>query len=109
VKEIIAPEYEDEVQRPSVTLEDGRTFDADILIGADGPYSTVRAAIEEKPTVPTWTGLLAFSGVVPIENLMKDPLLRDPDISLGVPLFCGTYRGFMGASLFTFSLLFLLF
>ncbi|KAJ5929879.1 hypothetical protein N7454_006829 [Penicillium verhagenii] len=38
--------------RPSVTLEDGRTFEADILLGADGLHSQVRGAIAPGAPAP---------------------------------------------------------
>ncbi|KAI0031282.1 FAD/NAD-P-binding domain-containing protein [Vararia minispora EC-137] len=94
VKRVHSPQSGASLLRPSVTLDDGRTFDADVIIGADGPYSTVRGAIEEQPTVPTWSGVLCFSSLVPIEGLKQDPLLRD--LSLCTPAFCGTHRGLGG-------------
>jgi salicylate hydroxylase len=53
-----------------VTLADGRSFDADALIGADGVHSVVRAKMiaEDKPR---FSGCIAWRGVIPVEKLPR--------------------------------------
>jgi salicylate hydroxylase len=87
-------------RRPAVMLKDGRTFEADVVIGADGPYSTVRQAVETTPTIPKWTGKVSFSGLIPMERLMQDPVLNDPDISHGMPVWCGPSHACKGMCLY---------
>ncbi|WOD06346.1 FAD-dependent monooxygenase [Marinomonas sp. GJ51-6] len=51
-----------------VTLDDGRTFAADLLVGADGIHSTVREQMlgYEKAT---FMGQVAWRGIVPVSEL----------------------------------------
>ncbi|HEX9338178.1 MAG TPA: FAD-dependent monooxygenase, partial [Pseudonocardiaceae bacterium] len=62
--------------RDAITLEfeDGDRFDADIVVGADGVHSTVRAWVtSEEP--PVYTRTSGFRGLAPVEAL---PSLPDP-------------------------------
>jgi salicylate hydroxylase len=72
-----------------ITLEfaDGGSFDADIVVGADGVHSTVRGCVTtEQP--PIYSGTSGFRGLVPVEALpsLPDPLALQywvgPDIHL---------------------------
>lgn len=102
VASVTPPEEDADSQRPSVTLEDGRTFDADIVIGCDGAHSTVRKVVEEEPTEPIRTGIISFAGDVPMEELVKDPYLKKDDIINGMP-FWATAGGALRGTLFTAS------
>lgn len=53
----------------SVTLEDGETITADLVIGADGIHSKVREAVigEYREAIPT--GISAYRMLIPIESL----------------------------------------
>ncbi len=63
-------------QADSVALEfaNGRTHEADLVVGADGVRSTVRRWITGADDV-VYSGTSAFRGIVPTENL---PSLPDP-------------------------------
>ncbi len=50
--------------RPTVTFEDGERVEADVVIGADGIHSMVRAALTA-PAPPAFSGLCAFRALVP--------------------------------------------
>jgi 2-polyprenyl-6-methoxyphenol hydroxylase-like FAD-dependent oxidoreductase len=51
-------------ERPVLRFSDGELVTPDVLIGADGIHSMVRAAVAE--SVPaTYSGLCAFRGLVP--------------------------------------------
>jgi salicylate hydroxylase len=50
--------------RPALRFADGETVPADVVIGADGIHSLVRAALTE-PVPPTYSGLCAFRALVP--------------------------------------------
>ena len=54
--------------RVSVTLADGHTLDADILIGADGVHSLVRTKMLG-PDKPHYTGHVAYRALVPSDRL----------------------------------------
>jgi salicylate hydroxylase len=53
-------------------FEDGREVEADVIIGADGIHSTVRASLfgEERPR---FTGCICWRGLVPRENIAYAP------------------------------------
>ena len=53
-------------QRHTLRFEDGETAVADIVIGADGIHSMVRAALTA-PAPATYSGLCAFRALVPAE------------------------------------------
>jgi salicylate hydroxylase len=58
-----------------VTAADGRVFEADVMVAADGVHSAQRrAALGEGAA--RFTGLMAWRGVVPTERLA--PALREP-------------------------------
>jgi len=48
----------------NVTLADGRTFEFDLLIGADGQGSVVRKVVNEDNTSPNYVGYSAWRGLV---------------------------------------------
>jgi salicylate hydroxylase len=50
--------------RHTLRFADGETAQADVVIGADGIHSTVRAALTE-PVPPAYPGLCAFRALVP--------------------------------------------
>jgi salicylate hydroxylase len=53
--------------RHRLRFADGETAEADVVIGADGIHSLVRAALTE-PVPPTYSGLCAFRALVPAEQ-----------------------------------------
>lgn len=53
---------------PSLTMANGEIIKADVIIGADGIHSVVRAALFG-PDKPEFTGLIAFRAVVPQSSL----------------------------------------
>lgn len=61
-------EYDEHV---SVTLQDGRQFDGDVLIGVDGIHSAVRTQLIGD-IKPQFTGNVAWRGVVPRSQLPTD-------------------------------------
>jgi salicylate hydroxylase len=58
----------DHGDRVEATFEGGTRVEADLLVGADGIHSTVRAALFG-PEAPTFTGCAAYRGLVPAERL----------------------------------------
>ncbi|HEY2504987.1 MAG TPA: FAD-dependent monooxygenase [Streptosporangiaceae bacterium] len=56
-----------EDSRPVLQFSDGARVAADIVIGADGTHSVVRAALAG-PAPATWSGLCAFRSLVPAAN-----------------------------------------
>jgi salicylate hydroxylase len=58
----------DHGDRVELRFEHGATADADVLIGADGIHSAVRAQLFA-PERPRFTGCIAYRGLVPAERL----------------------------------------
>ncbi len=58
----------------SVVLSDGRRHQADLVIGADGAHSTVRATVVDD-TPPRYGGITAWRGVVPLDRRSSDAML----------------------------------
>lgn len=58
-----------------ITLDDGSTVTADVVIGADGVHSTVRDHVGGPEARPVYSGTSAFRGLVPVSAL---PSLPDP-------------------------------
>jgi salicylate hydroxylase len=67
--------------RPALTFEDGERAVADVVIGADGIHSMVRAALTT-PVPPTYSGLCAFRALVPAAQ--APPFARRPAQTLWV-------------------------
>ncbi|KAI9039426.1 FAD-dependent oxidoreductase [Aspergillus affinis] len=55
--------------RPSVTLENGRAFECDLLLGADGLHSVLRASIAPSSAAPKPVGKSAFRWLLPTNQL----------------------------------------
>jgi 2-polyprenyl-6-methoxyphenol hydroxylase-like FAD-dependent oxidoreductase len=62
-------------ERHLLRFDDGETAAADVVIGADGIHSMVRAALTE-PAPATYSGLCAFRALVPAEQ--APPFARRP-------------------------------
>ncbi|KAJ5981867.1 hypothetical protein N7522_013495 [Penicillium canescens] len=56
---------------PSVTLEDGRIFKADLLLGADGIHSQLRQSIAPGSPSPYAVGKSCFRWLLPTEELRQ--------------------------------------
>jgi salicylate hydroxylase len=54
-------------ERPLLRFADGDTVEADVVIGADGIHSVVRAAIRQSPAA-VYSGICAFRALVPAEQ-----------------------------------------
>ncbi len=62
-------------ERHLLRFDDGETATADVVIGADGIHSMVRAALTE-PAPATYSGLCAFRALVPVDQ--APPFARRP-------------------------------
>ncbi|KAJ5484668.1 Monooxygenase FAD-binding [Penicillium expansum] len=56
---------------PSVTLDDGRTFKADLLLGADGLHSQIRHSIAPGSPSPYPVGKSCFRWLLPTDQLRQ--------------------------------------
>jgi salicylate hydroxylase len=72
--EVVSVSFED---HPSVTLRDGREIFADVVVGADGLWSSMREQLLGKPSPPQETGDLAYRGTFSLAQLEG---LNDPGI-----------------------------
>lgn len=68
------PEYDP--SKPTIVLSTGDSFQADIIIGADGGHSLVRQVIEQVPKLPT-TNTVVYNATIPIEKMQDDAGLRE--------------------------------
>jgi salicylate hydroxylase len=59
-----------------VTLESGRKFRADVILGADGVKSMIREVVVGGPDKPLATGDAAFRAIIPTSEMLKDPDLK---------------------------------
>ncbi|KAH8886228.1 salicylate hydroxylase [Thozetella sp. PMI_491] len=62
---------------PSATTQNGETFKADLVIGADGIKSICRPLLTGQPDIPRDTGDVAYRILIPQEKLLADPELAD--------------------------------
>jgi 2-polyprenyl-6-methoxyphenol hydroxylase-like FAD-dependent oxidoreductase len=58
--------------RPRITFADGGAAEADVVVGADGVHSTVRAAVAG-PSEPVFSGTVGYRGLVPVAALPSLP------------------------------------
>ena len=65
-----------------MTLADGRIVTGDVLVGADGIHSTLRAQLFGREQ-PRYTGCVAWRGLVPAEHLTQLDLGRVNGIGIG--------------------------
>jgi salicylate hydroxylase len=66
----------------TITLADGSTATGDVLVGADGIHSTVRAQLFG-PELPRYTGNVAWRGLVPAERVAHLDLGRVTGVWMG--------------------------
>jgi salicylate hydroxylase len=61
-----------------LTFDDDTTYDADLVVGADGIHSVVREVLVRD--APVFAGLGVFRGLVPVDDL--PPAAREPSIRM---------------------------
>jgi 2-polyprenyl-6-methoxyphenol hydroxylase-like FAD-dependent oxidoreductase len=82
-------DHPDGTDRATVTLADGTEERFDLVVGADGYRSTVRAAmLPPGSAAPVWGGYLAWRGTVPAEQL-PDPAEAFPEDTATTVVFPG--------------------
>lgn len=62
-------------ERPAALTSDGRRFDADVIIGADGIRSAVRDAVGFSDTLE-FSGEMAYRALIPGDKIAADPATR---------------------------------
>ena len=65
-----------DTENAEIELHDGRVFNGDLLIGADGLHSEVRAQATGKREEPIDTGWQIYRFLLPREKVMEDPVIR---------------------------------
>jgi salicylate hydroxylase len=66
-------------QVASLTLDDGRREEFDLIVGCDGIHSMVRAALHGKDA-PLFTGNMCWRAVIPVDRLPSAPI--PPDVTI---------------------------
>lgn len=66
-----------DVDQPSVTTSQGKTFTADLIIGADGERSFIRSILHDRPCLPKPTGKLVYRLSVDLEKVHADIALHE--------------------------------
>lgn len=92
---------------PSVTLRDGRAFQADLIIGADGIKSNIRNQMLRHPPALQETGFAAYRATVPVSKMIHDQDLAHVVSSLSLDIWIGPGRhvvGYMIAGRSTYNL-----
>ncbi len=74
--------FDQDANGVAVTLADGRTFAGDVLIGADGIHSLVRARLFGAEN-PRYTGNVAWRGLAPAEQVAHLDLQRVTGVWMG--------------------------
>lgn len=72
-------------------LDDGQTLSGDLLIGADGIHSAIRAQMNG-PDAPRFTGNIAWRAVVPVSELGTDIPPETACVWVGARRHAVTYR-----------------
>lgn len=62
---------------PRVILANGDILTADLVVGADGPTSIVRETAFEIEDDAEPAGVTVLGGIIPAEDMLKDPDLAD--------------------------------
>lgn len=65
-----------DIDAPSLTLEDGTTHVADLIIGADGVHSALRKFVIKDATKPVPSGTSAFRFLIPSTVAAADPVTK---------------------------------
>ncbi|KAL7280606.1 hypothetical protein ACG7TL_005543 [Trametes sanguinea] len=86
----------DSIPNPSVTLANGDVLTADMVVGADGYRSLVREVVLEEEDMAKPGGMTLYTGVVPAEEMLKDPELRPYALSDEWAIWMGPYRSVCG-------------
>src|SRR5262249_43437243 len=74
--------FEQDAGGVTITLADGSKARGDVLVGADGIHSTVRAQMFG-PELPRYTGNVAWRGLVPAERVVHLDLGRVTGVWMG--------------------------
>ncbi|KAK7427366.1 hypothetical protein QQZ08_006135 [Neonectria magnoliae] len=74
---------------PTAILESGEKLDADVLVVADGVQSKAREIFQGHPLPPTDTGDISYRILIPGQDMLSDPELRDLVSQPWVSSWCG--------------------
>jgi salicylate hydroxylase len=76
-----------DTENASIELHDGRKFSGDLLIGADGLRSVVRAAAVGSKTPPIDTEWQIYRFLLPTEKIMEDALTKSLKVDNALIMF----------------------
>jgi salicylate hydroxylase len=64
------------VDRPTVLLDNGKEYQADLILGADGEHSVCRESLLQRHDPPLSSGDLVFRIAIPTHRIAMDPRLN---------------------------------
>ncbi|KAH0844730.1 hypothetical protein AYO21_01950 [Fonsecaea monophora] len=86
-----------DVEEVKVTLEDGRSLDADLIIGADGIHSRTRRSIPGlQDIVPRRVDHYCYRAIVPREKMLKNPLTAALLENDSLQVWAGEFKHLIG-------------
>ncbi|KAE8154447.1 hypothetical protein BDV25DRAFT_172095 [Aspergillus avenaceus] len=80
-----------DVHNASITLEDGKSFHGDLVLGADGVHAFTRRYVADESVKPFSSGSNAFRFLIPRQVVLDDPEVAD---LVEVDGTCQTWRHF---------------
>lgn len=97
--ETVVTKYENKGDKVIATLEDGRVFEGDVLIGCDGIRSRMRAQMRnEEPDHPplAYAGYAVYTAVCNYSQPHREPQHTDPE-KVGYQVFLGPNQYFVSS------------
>lgn len=75
--------------KPAIICDNGSTAEGDLVIAADGLWSSTRSLFLGRPRSPQPTGDLAYRIILTVEEVEDDPKLRDVITCPGIRIWMG--------------------
>ncbi|KAK4936727.1 hypothetical protein LTR10_022451 [Elasticomyces elasticus] len=77
IRSVLTDRPEQDAEKGTIYLEDGTSFSADLVVGADGMHSRTVEEIAQKPQTKVSTGQNTFRFLVSMEKINANPVTRE--------------------------------